>query len=113
MTIIFAFLPGDYDNLLHWLFSKENHLGLRDQLNPLNTWTQKVQTTQEQPFRRPTPSPKNEASAIAFHKFIPHSKLFNETEGYVVNDTFYLEIFFCDPPSQKSTAQASVLHTFH
>ena len=101
VTIFFAFFPGDYDNLLRWPFPKVIQLGLRDQLDPLNTWTQKIQPTQEHPFRRPTSSPKNEAFAIALHRFIPHSKLFNETEGYIVNDTCYLEISFSDPPSQK------------
>ena len=99
VTIFSAFFPGDCDNLLRWPFPKKIHLGLRDQLDPLNTWTQKVQPTQEHPFRRPTSAPKNEAFAIAFHRFIPHSKFFNETEGYIVNDTCYLEISFSDPSS--------------
>ena len=109
---IFAFFPGDYDDLLYWPFPKIIHLGLRDQLDPLNTWTQKIQPTKEQPFRRPTSSSKNAAFAIAFHRFIPYSKFFNETEGYIVHDTCYLEISFSDPSSQKSTAQASVPHPF-
>ena len=112
VTILSAFFLGDYDNLLHWQFPKVIHLGLRDQLDPLNSWAQKIQPTQEQPFRRPTSSTKNEAFAIALHRFIPPSKPFNETEGYVVNDTCYLEISFSEPPSQKSTAQASGLHLF-
>ena len=65
VTFLFAFFPGDYDNLLRWPFPKIFHLGLRDQLDPLNTWTQKIQPTQEHPFRRPTSSPKNKAFAIA------------------------------------------------
>ena len=88
------------------------HLGLRDQLDPLNTWTQKVQPTQEHTFRRPTTSSMNEAFAIAFHRFIPHSKFFNETEGYIANGTCCLEISFSDPSFQNSTAQASVPHPF-
>ena len=112
VTIFFAVFPGDYDNLLRWPFPKIIHLGLRDQLDPLNTWTQKIQPTQEHLFRRPTSSPKNEAFAIAFHRFIPHSKIFNETGGYFVNDNCYLEISFSDPSSQNSTTQASVPHPF-
>ena len=77
VTILFAFFPGDYDNLLRWLFPKIIHLRLRDQLDPLNTWTQKIQPTQEHPFRRRTSSPKNEAFAIALHRLIPHFKFFN------------------------------------
>ena len=71
VTIFFAFFPGDYANRLRWPFPKKIHLGLRDQLDPLNTWTQKVQLTHEHPFRRPTSSAKNEAFAIAFHRFPP------------------------------------------
>ena len=112
VTILFAFFPGDYDNLLRWPFPKINHLGLRDQLDPLNTWTQKIQPTQEHPFRRPTSSPKNDAFLIALHRFIPHSKFFNETEGSIVNDTCYLEISLSDPSPQNSTAQAPVPHPF-
>ena len=86
-SLIFAFFPGDYDGLLRWPFLKAIHLSLRDQLDPFNAWTQTIQPTQEPPFRRPTSSLKNDAFAVAFYKYIPHSKLFSETDGYVVNDT--------------------------
>ena len=112
VTILFAFFPGDFDNLLRWPFPKIIHPGLRDQLDPLKTWTQKIQPTKEHRFRRPTSPPKNEAFAIAFHRFVPHFKFINKTEGYIVNDTCYLEISFSDPSSQNSTAQASVPHPF-
>ena len=104
-TIIFTFFPGDYDGLLRWPFPKAIHLSLRDQLDPLNAWTQRIQPTQEPPFRRPTSSLKNDAFTVAFYKFIPHSKLFSETDGYVVNDTCYIEFSFSDPNAQKSPIQ--------
>ena len=104
-TIIFAFFPGDYDGLLRWPFPKAIHLSLRDQLDPLNAWTQTIQPTQEPPFRRPTSSLKNDAFAVALYKFIPNSKLFSETDGYVVNDTCYIENSFSDPNAQKSPTQ--------
>ena len=103
-TILFAFFPGDYDGLLRWPFPKAIHLSLRDQLDPLNAWTQTIQPTQEPPFKRPTSSLKNDVFAVAFYKYIPHSKLFSETEGYIVNDTCYIEISFSDPNVQKSSA---------
>ena len=37
VTIYFAFSAGDSDGLLRWPFAKKIHLGLRDQLDPLNT----------------------------------------------------------------------------
>ena len=102
-ALIFAFFPGDYDGLLRWPFSEVIHLSLRDQLDPLNTWTQTIQPTQELPFRRPTSSLKNDAFAVAFYKYIPHSKLFSETDGYIVNDTSYIEISFSAPTVQDSS----------
>ena len=102
-TLIFAFFPGDYDGLLRWPFPKVIHLSLRDQLDPLNAWTQTIQPTQEPPFRGPTSSFKNEAFAVALYNFIPHSKLFSETDGYLINDTCYIEISFSDPSVQKSS----------
>ena len=37
------------------------------------------------------------------YKYIPHSKLFSETDGYIVNDTSYIEISFSDPTVQESS----------
>ena len=102
-TLIFAFFPGDYDGILRWPFPKVIHLSLRDQLDPLNVWTQTIPPTQEPPFRRPTSSLKNDAFAVALYKYIPHSKLFSETERYIVNDTCYIEISFSDPDVQKAS----------
>ena len=93
VTIYFAIYPGHYDGLLRWPIPKITHLGPGDQPGPLNPWTQKIQPTPEPPFRRPTSSTKNETFVVALHRFIPHSKLFNEIRGYVSNDTFHLEIF--------------------
>ena len=104
-TFIFAFFPGDYDGLLRWPFPEAIHLSLRDQLDPLNAWTQTIQPTQEPPFRRPTTSLKNDAFAVAFYKYIPHSKLFSEADGDIVNDTCYIEISCSDPNVQKSSIQ--------
>ena len=81
------------------------HLSLRDELDPLNVWTQTIQPTQEPPFRRPTSSLKNDAITVALYKHNPHSKLFSETDGYLVNDTCYLEISFSDPSMRKSSIQ--------
>ena len=50
-TLIFAFFPGDYDGLLRWPFLKAIHLNLRDQLDPLNAWTQTIQPTQKSPLQ--------------------------------------------------------------
>ena len=96
---------GYYDGILRWPFYKVIHLSLRDQLDPLNVWTQTSPPTQEPPFRRPTSSLKNDAFAVALYKYIPHSKLLSETEGYIVNDTCYIEISVSDPDVQKLSIQ--------
>ena len=111
-ALILAFFPGDYDGLLRWPCPKVIHLSLRDQLDPLDTWTQTIQPTQEPPFRRPSSSVKNEAFAVAFYKYIPHSKLFSETEGYVVNDICYIEISLSDPDVPKSSIQKPSFPSF-
>ena len=36
-SILFTLFPGDYDNLLQWPFTKIIHIGIRDQLDPMNT----------------------------------------------------------------------------
>ena len=111
-TIIFAFFPGVYDGLLRWPFPKAIQLSLRDQLDPLKAWTQTIQPTQEPPFKRPTSSLKNDAFAVAFYKYIPPSELFSETDGYVVNDTCYIQVSFCDPTAQKSSMQKVPFSSF-
>ena len=88
---------------LRWPFPKVIHPSLRDQLDPLNAWTQTVQATLEPPFRRPTSSLKNDAFAVALYKCIPDSKPYSETDGYIVNDTRYIEISFSDPSVQESS----------
>ena len=62
VTLIFAFSSGNYDCLLRWPFPKVVHLSLRDQLDPLITWTQLIQPTREPSFGRPTSSLKSYAN---------------------------------------------------
>ena len=59
----------------------------------------------EPPFRRPTYSLKNDAFAVALYKFIPDSKFFGETDGYIIKDTYYIEVSFSDLIVQKSSIQ--------
>ena len=72
-TLIIAFFPGDFDGLLRWPFPKVIHLSLRVKLDPLNAWTQTIQSTREPLFGRPKSSLKIDAFAIALHKYIPQS----------------------------------------
>ena len=46
-SYFFTLFPGDYDNPLQWPFLKIIHTGVRDQLDPLNTWTKTIQPDQD------------------------------------------------------------------
>ena len=46
-SILFTLFPGDYDNLLQWPFSKIIHIGIRDQLDPMNTWMKTIRPDQD------------------------------------------------------------------
>ena len=85
--ILFTLFPGDYDNLFQWPFSKIIHIGIRDQLDPLNTWTKTIQPDQDPAYKKPTISTKTGVAAIIINNFIPHSKLFSETEGFLIDGT--------------------------
>ena len=72
-AILFTLFPSDYDNLLRWLFSELIHLGIRDQLDPLNTWTQTIRPDQDPAYKQPTILTNIGLSAIIINNFIPHS----------------------------------------
>ena len=97
-SVLFALFPGDYDNLLQWPFTKTIHIGIRDQLDPMNTWTKTILPDQDPAYKKPTMSTKTGVATILINNFIPHSKLFSETEGFLIDDASFIEIKFSDPP---------------
>ena len=84
-SILFTLSPGDFDNLLKWPFSKLIHVGFRDQLDPMNTWMKTIRPDQDPAYKKPTMSTKTEAAIVLINNFIPHSKLFSETEGFLID----------------------------
>ena len=52
VSTFFTLFLGDYDNLLQWPFSKLIHIGIRDQLDPLNTWTKTIWPDQNPPYKK-------------------------------------------------------------
>ena len=72
--------------------SKFNHIVIRDQLDPLNTRTKTIQPDQNPAYKKPTISTKTRVATIIINNFLPHSKLFSETEGFLVDSASYLEI---------------------
>ena len=99
VTIYLAIFPSDY--LLRWPLCKNMPPSLRDELHPINTWTKTIQLQRKPPFTRSTSSLKNRSFAVGTQKFIPHFKLFIDTEGYDVKDSSYLKNF-SEPPCAKA-----------
>ena len=111
-SILFTLFPGDYDNLLQWLFSKLSHIGIRDQLDLTNSWTKTIRPDQDPAYRKPTMSTKTGVATILINNFIPHSKLFSETGGFLIDGAIFIEIMFSDPPVLKPDTQISFLFPF-
>ena len=111
-SILFTLFPGDFDNLLKWPFSKLIHFGIRDQLDPVNTWMKTIRPDQDPVYKKPTMSTKTEAAIVLINNFIHHSKLFSETEGFLIVGASFIEIKFSDPPVLKPQTQTSLLLPF-
>ena len=93
--LLYLFLSaGDYDDILPWPVSKTIQIKVRDQMNPLIIWSQIIESKK---LTKPTANEYSTVPTIRYPYFFPHSKLFNETNGYLHNDTIYIEISFSDP----------------
>ena len=103
-SIMFALIPGDYDGLLKWPFSKTIHLSVRDQLDPQNTWTVTFAPSESLSFRRPTREP---LPTLMNFNFFPHSKMFSKTENILSENTLYLEIKFTDLPDPEGATPST------
>ena len=104
-SVLFALFPGDYDNLLQWPFTKTIHIGIRDQLDPMNTWMKTILPDQDPAYKKPIMSTKTGVATILINNFIPHSKLLSETEGFLIDGASFIEIKFSDPPVLKPHTQ--------
>ena len=111
-SVLFALIPGDFDNLLQWPFTKTIHIGIRDQLDPMNTWTKTILPDKDPAYKKPTRSTKTGVATILIINFIPHSKLFSETEGFLIDGASFTEINFSDPSVLKPHTQTSLLFPF-
>ena len=111
-SIPFTLFPGDYDNLLKWPLSKIIHIGIRDQLDPLNAWMETIRPDKDPAYKKPTMSTKTGAATVIINNCIPHSKLFSETEGFVIDGASFIEIKFSDPLVLKPQTQTSLLFPF-
>ena len=112
-SILFTLFPSDYDNLLKWLFSKLIHIGIRDQLDPINTWVKTIRLDQDPAYKKPTMSTKTGAATTLFNNIIPHSKLFTETEGFLIDGGSFMEIKFSDLLCLNLTPKLPSFYRFH
>ena len=55
---------------------------------------------------------KTGVATILINNFISHSKLFSETEGFLIDGASFIEIKFSDPPVLKPHTQTSLLFPF-
>ena len=111
-SILFTLFPGDYDNLLQRPFTKIIHIGIRDQLDPMNTWMKTIRPDQDPAYKKPTMITKTGVATILNNNFIPHSKLFSETEGFLIDGASFIEIKFSYPPVLEPHPQTSLLFPF-
>ena len=75
--------------------------------NPSNAWSQKIESKK---LTRPTITDFSTVPTVRYPYFFPHTKLFEETDGYFRNGTMYIEISFFDPPIPPT--QSSLLFPF-
>ena len=107
MSLSPSMSAGEYDDILPWPVSKTIQIKVRDQINPLNAWSQTIEPRE---LTRPTTTDFSTVPTVRYPYFSPHTKLFDETNGYLHNDTMYLEISFFDPPIPPT--QSSLLFPF-
>ena len=70
-----------------------------------------IRPDQDPAYNKPTISTKTGVAAITIN-FNPHSKLFSETEGFLIDGANFIEIKFSDPPVLKPQTQTSLLFPF-
>ena len=111
-SILFTLFSGDYDNLLPWPFTKIIHNGIRDQLDIMNTWMKIIRPDRDPAYKKPTVTTKTGVATILINNFIPHSKLFSELEGFLIDGASFIEIKLSDPPVLEPHSQISLLFSF-
>ena len=72
----------DYDGIARWPLQKKKQLGVRDQLDRLNTWYRTIELKRTKELTRPRSyNGCNKLPILRSLNFIPHSKIFPENEG--------------------------------
>ena len=93
-SISLSISAGENDDIVPWPVSKTIKIKVRDQLNPPNTWSQTIESKE---LTEPTSTEYSTVPTVRYPYFFPHSKLFDETDGYLDNDPICIEISFLTP----------------
>ena len=91
VSVSLSSFAGEYVDNLPWPVTKTIQLKDRHQLEPLNDWSQTIESKE---LTRPTLADFSTVPTVRYPYFFPHTKLFIEADGYLYNDTMYLVIFF-------------------
>ena len=78
----------------------------------MKTWMTTIRPSQDPAYKKPTMTTKTGVATILIYNFIPHSKLFSETEGFLIDGASFIEIKFSDTPVLKPHTQTSPLFPF-
>ena len=68
-----------------------------------------IRPDQDPAYKKPTMSTKIGVATVLINNFIPHSKLFSETEGFQIDGASFIETKFSDPPVLTPHSQTSLL----
>ena len=71
-----------------------------------------IRPDQDPAYKKPTMSTKTGVATILSNKFFPKSKLFSETEGFLIDGANFIEIKFSDPLVLTPHTQISLLFPF-
>ena len=78
----------------------------------MNSWMKTIPPDQDPAYKKPSMSTKTGVATILINIFIPHSKLFSETECLLIDGTSFIEIKVSDPPVLEPHTQTSLLFPF-
>ena len=78
----------------------------------MNIWMKTIRPDQNPAYKKPTRSTKTGAAIVLINNFIPHSKLFSESEGFLIDGASFIEIKFSDSPVLRPQTQTSLLFPF-
>ena len=68
---------------------------------------------QDPAYKKPTISTKTGVAAIFINNFFLFSKLFSETEGFLIDGTSFIEIKISDPAALKPQTKPQSSSPFH